>query len=85
MAYKILFTPAADKQLSKLPLNARVVIKRSIDELADNPRPHGVEKLSGGGREYRIRAGDYRVLYVIRDDVLVVVIIKMGHRRDVYR
>jgi mRNA interferase RelE/StbE len=85
MAYKIIFTPAANKQLERLPVNVRVVLKRSIDDLADNPRPHGVRKLTGGEREYRIRTGDYRVIYEIRDDVLVVVIIKMGHRRDIYR
>ncbi len=85
MAYEILFTPAAEKQLYKLPLNVRVILRRSIDGLANNPRPHGVEKLSGGGREYRIREGDYRIIYEIRDDVLVVVIVKAGHRRDVYR
>lgn len=85
MAYEILFTPAAEKQLNKLPSNVRVILKRSIDDLANNPRPHGVEKLSGGGLEYRIREGDYRIIYEIRDDVLVVVIVKMGHRRSVYR
>jgi mRNA interferase RelE/StbE len=85
MAYKIIFTPAANKQLDRLPVNVRVVLKRSIDALADNPRPHGAQKLTGGEREYRIRTGDYRVIYEIRDDVLVVVIIKMGHRRDIYR
>jgi mRNA interferase RelE/StbE len=81
----MIFTPVANRQLEKLPLNVSVVRKRSIDDLAENPRPHGVEKLADGGREYGIRAGDYCAAYGIRDDVLVVVIIKRGHRRGIYR
>jgi mRNA interferase RelE/StbE len=60
-------------------------LSAAIDTLADNPRPQGVQKLAGGGNEYRIREGDYRVVYEIRDKTLVIVVIKLGHRKDIYR
>lgn len=85
MTYDVLFTPQARRQLDKLPAQVRPILRAAIDTLRDDPCPHGVEKLSGGTNEYRIREGDYRVLYEIRDKVLVVVVIKVGHRREVYR
>lgn len=57
----------------------------AIDKLAENPRPRGCKKLAGRYDLYRIRVGRYRVVYAIRDEVLVVVIVAIGHRRDVYR
>ena len=59
-------------------------IVQCIRSLADNPRPPGVEKLSGQER-YRVRQGDYRIIYGIEDRILRIVIVKAGHRRDVYR
>ena len=59
-------------------------IVRRIEALADDPRPHGCEKLSGYDR-YRLRQGRYRIVYEVRDDVVLVVVVKIGHRRDVYR
>jgi len=56
-----------------------------MEALTRNPRPHGVKKLSGEQNLYRIRAGDYRIIYQIRDKELVVLVLKLGHRRDVYR
>ncbi|MDQ6908342.1 MAG: type II toxin-antitoxin system RelE/ParE family toxin [Chloroflexota bacterium] len=53
--------------------------------LGDDPRPHGVEKMTGGENEYRIREGDYRVVYTIRDAALIVLIVRVGHRKDIYR
>ena len=53
--------------------------------LADNPRPRGVEKLEGRENRYRIRVGDYRVIYEIHDEVLLVLVVRIGHRREVYR
>jgi mRNA interferase RelE/StbE len=53
--------------------------------LAENPRPHGVESLAGEKGLYRIRASDYRIVYQIRDDALLVLIVRIGHRREVYR
>jgi len=53
--------------------------------LVDDPRPHGVEKMSGERNAYRIRVGDYRIIYEIHDAVLIVVVVRVGHRRAVYR
>ncbi len=56
-----------------------------MDALAANPRPKGVKKLTGLDNLYRIRAGDYRIVYQIRDDRLIVLVVRIGHRKDVYR
>ena len=58
--------------------------KPDIDALKDNPRPFGSEKLSGVEETYRIRVGDYRILYEVHDDVLLVLVVEVGHRREVY-
>jgi len=63
----------------------KVQITRRIAALADDPRPAGVKMLQGQHGYYRIRSGDYRVIYMIEDDVLVVLVVKVGHRREVYR
>ena len=60
-------------------------IVRKIQGLADNPRPAGVVKLSGEQQLYRLRHGDFRIIYEIRDDEVLVIIVKVGHRRDVYK
>jgi mRNA interferase RelE/StbE len=83
--YQIEFSNAALKQLKKLPVKVRTRIQTKIDELADNPRPNGVIKLEDSDKGYRIRVGNYRVLYDIFDDVLVVSVVRVGHRKDVYR
>ena len=56
-----------------------------MDALAANPRPKGVKKLSGPDDLYRIRVGDYRIVYQIHDDRLIVLVVRIGHRKDVYR
>lgn len=58
---------------------------RRIDALALDPRPRGCKKLQGDGDLYRVRAGDFRIVYAVRDDVLIVLVVKIGNRRDVYR
>jgi mRNA interferase RelE/StbE len=84
--YELLIKPSAGKELAKLGTKAdRTRIVSAIQSLADEPRPQGVEKLSGADALYRVRVGDYRIIYEIRDDQLVVTVIKVGHRRDVYR
>jgi len=85
MDYEILVTPQAQRQLNRLAANVRATLESAIDRLASNPRPHGVQKLAGGENEYRIREGNYRVVYEIRDKMLVVVVVRVGHRRDIYR
>ena len=59
-------------------------LQPKIDALANHPRPHGVEKLKGESNFYRVRSGDYRIIYQIKDKVLLVLLIKIGHRREVY-
>jgi mRNA interferase RelE/StbE len=82
--HRIEITPSAAKELSRIPRkNLRRIVAR-IQALADDPRPPGSRKLCAQ-ENYRIRQGDYRVLYQIEDDVLVVYVVKIAHRRDVYR
>jgi mRNA interferase RelE/StbE len=83
MAYTVEFTQRASREFRKLPPEAQRRIAPKIDALEHNPRPHGVEKIDGN--VHRIRVGDYRVIYEIRDSVLMVLVVHMGHRREVYR
>ncbi len=83
-SYKLLIKRSAAKELEKLPPKVRRRVASQIDALGTTPRPPGVEKLSGQ-EKYRIRQGDYRVLYAIDDDAQTVTVVKIGHRRDVYR
>jgi len=81
--YELIFRPSVWKDLDPIPKSdVRRLLKR-IDELADNPRPHGSTKLSGQ-EAYRIRQGNYRIVYVIEDTRLIITIVKVGHRREVY-
>lgn len=84
--YKLLLKPSAGKELEAVGSKAdrqRIVAK--IAALANNPRPHGSEKLAGYDDRYRIRQGNYRVVYEINDAASEVTIYKIGNRRDVYR
>jgi mRNA interferase RelE/StbE len=86
MLYEIGFKPSALKEIRKLDEAARKVIISEIELLADNPRPDGCKKLKGEVNLYRIRVfGNYRVVYEIQDRILVVIVVKVAHRRDVYR
>ena len=85
MPYRIEFSPRADRDLGALPHEAQARVRTRIDALALNPRPVGVEKLAGETGAYRVRVGTYRILYEIHDRVLRVVLLKIGHRREVYR
>ena len=82
--YKIYIKPTAVKELQKIPKRDVNKIIDKIRSLASNPRPPGCEKLSAD-EKYRVRQGRYRIVYSIEDDKLVVLIIKLGHRKDVYR
>lgn len=82
--YSIEIKASAAREIEALPLADRRKVVERIGRLADDPRPRGCEKLTGGER-YRIRQGDYRIVYSIADELLVVWIVKVGHRRDVYR
>jgi mRNA interferase RelE/StbE len=83
-SYSLFLKPSAVKELEELPAAARRRIVRRIQGLAGQPRPHGAEKLSGE-EKYRVRQGTYRVLYTIDDAKREVVVVKIAHRRDVYR
>lgn len=85
MAYSIAFAAAARRQFDKLPRAAQRQLGTVIGQLADDPRPSCVVKLSGAEGLYRVRGGDYRAIYRIEDDRLLVLVVKVGHRRDIYR
>lgn len=85
MAYAIEFSRRANRQLEALPRQAQQQIQRRIDALADDPRPRGTVKMGGREGQYRIRTGDYRVIYQVKDDVLLVLVIDIGNRKDIYR
>ena len=83
--YRVTIKPSAKKELLAVRTKKdRQRIVQRIQSLSGNPRPPGCQKLSGYDR-YRLRQGQYRIVYEIRDDELVVVVIKIGHRREVYR
>jgi mRNA interferase RelE/StbE len=85
MTYQIEVIRTAVKQLAKLPRRDQRRIRDAIDELAEAPRPTGAKKLVGSDFTWRLRVGDYRVIYEIRDERLLVLVICIGHRRDIYR
>lgn len=85
MTYRIQFAPAAVRQLRKFDPSARRRIQAAVELLATEPRPAGAKKLIGGEGEWRVRTGDYRIVYEIHDQVLVVLVVAIGHRRDIYR
>ena len=83
--YRIELTREALRALAKLDKPVRRRVQGAIDRLADDPHPAGMIALRGAPGAFRIRVGDYRVIYVLHDDLLLVVVIDIGHRRDVYR
>ena len=82
--FRILIKPSAVKEIEAIPERDRTRIVYRIQGFAENPRPHGCEKLSMQDR-YRIRQGKYRVLYEIRDAEVIVILVKVAHRKEVYR
>jgi mRNA interferase RelE/StbE len=85
MPYRIEFRPAAERSFLKLSHSVRNRLQPHIEGLATEPRPHGARKLAGTKDRWRIRVGDYRVVYEIHDEVLIVLVLAAGHRSDVYR
>jgi mRNA interferase RelE/StbE len=83
--HRIEFTPAARRQFRKLAPEIRRALAPLIDGLATEPRPKGAIRLSGFQHAYRLRCGDYRIVYELHDDRLLVLVIRIGHRREVYR
>ncbi|MBI2957860.1 MAG: type II toxin-antitoxin system RelE/ParE family toxin [Chloroflexi bacterium] len=84
MTYRVVIGSSAEKELKKTPALVRERIARKVLSLEDDPRPRGVRKLSGR-EEYRIRVGDYRILYTIVDSEFLVTVLALGHRREIYR
>lgn len=84
MTYEIEFSAKASKELQKLPHQARKQVAQAINKLAANPRKGSVRPMVGVS-SWRLRSGDYRVVYDIHDHRLLVLVIKIGHRRDVYK
>lgn len=82
--YKLFFTETFYKNLIVIPARDTKRILSRIKGLADDPRPAGSQKLSGQPDRYRVRQGNYRIIYSIQDEQLVVVVVKVGHRREVY-
>jgi mRNA interferase RelE/StbE len=83
--YKIEWKRSALKELEKLPRPMISKVVSAVDNLSSNPFPQGVRKLMGSESSYRIRLGDYRVLYSVIEKRLIIEIIRVGHRKDVYK
>jgi mRNA interferase RelE/StbE len=83
--YEIEFTKGATKELNTLPTDIKNRIDLKILTLSVDPRPNGVKKLKGIENTYRIRVGEYRVIYEIYDEVLLIIVLKLGHRSDIYK
>jgi len=84
-AYRVEISPAALRQLRKLDPPARRRIQAAVELLAAEPRPPGAKKLVGGDDAWRVRTGDFRIVYEIHDGVLLVLVLAVGHRRDIYQ
>lgn len=84
MTYEVRVLPVATRAIRKLPPEARRRVQAIIDLLSEEPRPPSAKKLTARP-EWRVRSGDYRVLYRIEDSVLTVIIVDAGHRREIYR
>jgi mRNA interferase RelE/StbE len=84
-SYRIKIIRSAQKDIRKLPNTTRVRIVKRVHQLAKDPRPSGCEKLKGDKSSYRIRIGDYRVIYRIQKNILLIEILRAGHRREIYK
>lgn len=85
MAYQVFLSPAALRDLKRIRGTARQRVAEAIDALANDPRPRGHRKLEGADELYRVRAGEYRIVYEIADERLIVLVVRIGHRKDIYR
>ncbi len=83
--YRIIVKPSADKALRKLPLDAQIRLVAAMRALAADPRPPGVVKMRGAENQWRIRVGDYRLVYEIHDREITIYVLAIGHRREVHR
>jgi len=84
VTYRVEVAPAAVRQLRKLDRVAQRRVQAAIELLATEPRPTGAKKLVGGNGEWRVRTGEHRVVYEIHDNVLLILVVAVGHRREIY-
>jgi mRNA interferase RelE/StbE len=82
--FKIQYARSAEKELERLPRAAVVRIREAVDDLAEDQHPPGSKKIKGEDRMFRIRVGDYRVLYEVYEKEIVVLVIRIRHRKDAY-
>lgn len=85
MAYAVILQPSVSKALDKLPGDVRRRVLDRLEQLKQSPRPAGVEKLTGDENLWRVRVGNWRIVYEIHDRRLIVLVLKVAHRREVYR
>lgn len=85
LVYRVVFTRKAEKELLKLPQSVSKRIIPRIENLITDPKPSSSKRLVGYADLYRIRIGDYRVIYEIRNQKLIIVVIKIAHRKDIYK
>lgn len=85
MTYRVEISPAAARDLKKLDRQAQRRVQAAIEILAETPRPPSARQLVDSGGAWRVRTGDYRVIYEIHDDRILVLVLRAGHRREVYR
>jgi mRNA interferase RelE/StbE len=84
VTYRVSLSPSAARELRKFDPDVRRRIQAALDLLATEPRPPAATRLVGGSGEWRVRTGDYRIVYEINDDRLLVLVLRMAHRREVY-
>ena len=85
MPYEIALSAAAQKNLDRLQNKIRTRIADALEDLRDEPRPRSSRKLAGSERLWRIRVGNYRVIYTIEGDELIILVVRVAHRKDAYR
>ena len=84
MHYELLINPKAEKALSKIDNRMALKVRNCIRALVLNPRPSGVKKLKGSDNAYQVRVGDYRIIYEIYDSKVLILIVNIGHRKEIY-
>jgi len=85
VSYRVVLSPAAGRQLKKFDPQVRRRIQAVVELLAEQPRPPAAKQLVGGAGEWRVRTGDYRIVYEIADEKLIILVLRVGHRREVYK
>ena len=85
MKYTVEFSRPATREFRKLPLQIQHRLELRIEKLSREPRPRDSKKMAGSQDRYRVREGDFRIIYEVQDRILLIIVVRVGHRRDVYR